>query len=154
MTGISTVSKRRLPASLSSRLMAAPPMTVEGQRTNQPRSRARLSRLSLILPVYSSSFILHRRSIMARHRLDGVDDLFVRHFVGAAKKARVPAVHQDGPVALGIPAQRGNELTALGVVERTEVHGSLLPRTRTTRNPARWPDTTHQFMPFTAGASS
>ena len=59
MTGISTLSRRRLPASLSSRPMVA-------------------------------------LSIVARHRFDGRDHLFVRHLIRGAGKRRGPPVHEDG----------------------------------------------------------
>src|SRR5436309_3135488 len=61
--------------------------------------------------------------VMARDRLDRVDDLLIGDLVGAADETRVAAVEQQNPVAVGVPAQGGDELAAFGFVERAEVHG-------------------------------
>src|SRR4051794_15014113 len=60
--------------------------------------------------------------IMARDRLDGVDDLLVRDLVGGADEGRIAAVQQEDPVAVGVAAQGGHELAAFGLVQRAEVH--------------------------------
>jgi uncharacterized membrane protein YjjB (DUF3815 family) len=67
---------------------------------------------------------------VARDRADGEEDLLVGQVVGAADEAGVAAVHQDGPVALGIASQRGDQLPPFRVVELTEIHGPFLPEKR------------------------
>src|SRR5690242_5592677 len=67
-----------------------------------------------------SSFTLF--SVVARHGLDGADDLLVGDLVGGAGEGGVAAVHEDGPVVLGVAAQGADQLPPLGVVEGAEVH--------------------------------
>src|SRR5262249_25525118 len=113
MTGISTLSSRRFPASLSRRpitVVDAGRWTVDGGLLSVPSTVHR--------PPSTNS------SVVAGHRLDGEDDLFVRHVVAGAREAGVAAVHQDGAVAFGVAPQGTNELPALRVVQRAEVHGS------------------------------
>src|SRR3954447_7053960 len=64
-------------------------------------------------------------SVVAGDRLDGADHLLVRDLVGRAGEARVPAVHEDGAVALRVSPQGVDQLPPLGVVEGAEVHGLL-----------------------------
>src|SRR4051794_8928116 len=87
---------------------------------------------------YAAAFILHSAfcisySIVARNRLDRGDHLLVGDLFRGAGKAGVAAVHQDGPVALRVAAQRVDQLPPLRVVEGTEVHGKLSFRCNGTR---------------------
>src|SRR6266498_1732840 len=71
-------------------------------------------------------FILHPSSfrllVVARHRLDGRDDLVVGDLLGRARKGGVASIHEDGAVVLGVAAQRADELTPFCVVEWPKVH--------------------------------
>src|SRR5262249_24776035 len=66
------------------------------------------------------------RSVVARHRLDGVDHLLVGDLFRGAEEGGVAPVHQQGPAVVGVTAEGGNELPPFRVVEGTEVHGVLL----------------------------
>ena len=63
--------------------------------------------------------------VVARHGLDGRDDLFVRYLICRAHEARVAAVHQNEPVPLGVAAQGVDELPSFQGVEGTEIHDEL-----------------------------
>src|SRR5947209_2255015 len=62
------------------------------------------------------------RLVVARDGLDGGDHLVVGDLLGRPGEARVAAVHEDRPVALGVAAQGVDQLAALGVVEGAEIH--------------------------------
>src|SRR5579885_2293600 len=113
MTGISTLRRRRFPASLSRRPM------VRGQgsgiRGQGPANKRRCSLTPRSLTPYACL-------VVARDRLDGEDHLLVGDFVGAAGETGVAAVHEDRPVILGVAPQRRDERPPLRVVERTEIH--------------------------------
>src|SRR5689334_15463008 len=124
MTGISTVNSRRLPPSLSSRAMGK--LRIADCRFSIERGRgsARLSS------------ICNRKSlVVAGDRFDGGDDLLVGDVIGSADEAGVAPVHEDGPVALGVAPQRGDQLPPFRVVQWTEIHTTFsLPEKRHNRN--------------------
>src|SRR5258708_34036937 len=74
-------------------------------------------------------------SIVARHRLDGVDDLLVGHLFAGAQETGVATIHEDGAIALRVAAQGVDQLPPFGVVQGTEVHGNnSFCKTRGQRN--------------------
>src|SRR5438128_2687697 len=119
MTGISTVKSRRLPASLSRRLINSCQWSV-------------VSGQLLIAEVLSGTdnwpLTTDNYLVVARNRFDRRDDLVVGDFVGGAREGGVAPVGQDGDVAFGIAAQSADELAAFGVVEGSKVHVLLLPK--------------------------
>jgi hypothetical protein len=52
---------------------------------------------------------------MAGNRLDAGNHFLISDVIGCADKARIPAVHQDRPILVGVPAQGGDELPPLHV---------------------------------------
>src|SRR4051794_6853303 len=96
MTGISAVRSRRLPASLSRRLMAACP-----DASGRP-------------------------SIVTRHRLDRRDHFLIGDLVGGAGEGGVAFVHDDRFARLGVAAESVDQLLPFGRFERSKIHGRLL----------------------------
>src|SRR5689334_3365737 len=96
--GISIVSRRRLPASLSRRLIGDLPLA---------------TRFCCAASV---------RLVVTWHRLDGGDHFLVGDLFAGADEGRVAAIHEDREVVLSVAAQGVDEfLTFLGV-DRPEVH--------------------------------
>src|SRR5262249_8797126 len=113
MTGISTLNRRRLPASLSRRpipLVVGRWSLVIGHCKNQ---RPRTNDQGPIFPPVS---------IVTGNRANREDHLLVGDLLGAAGEAGVAAVRQDGQVVVGVAAQRRDQLLTLSVVQRTEIH--------------------------------
>src|SRR5437762_3563287 len=104
MIGISMVSSRRLPASLSSR-----PMMMHRQEFRTPGIA--------VLLLGSGNF-----SIMTWHRLDGRDDFVIADFLAGADERGIVAVHQDGQVVLGVAAQGVDEFLPLIGSHGSKVH--------------------------------
>jgi hypothetical protein len=61
-------------------------------------------------------------SIMARHRLDRGDDLFVTDFLARAGEGCVASIHEDRQVVLGIAAQGVDQFCSLVGCHGTKVH--------------------------------
>src|SRR5437588_9016686 len=109
MTGISTVSSRRFPASLSSK----------------PITAFLISDLRFLISERLQSKIGNQKSkilVVARDRLNGGDHFFVGHLIGGTGEAGVAAVHEDAAIVLGIAPQRGDQLPSFRFVEWTEIH--------------------------------
>src|SRR5437763_1763866 len=120
MTGISTVSRRRLPASLSSKPMGPIPCARWVKSFLAPSASAGCCTPRLRLGLGNTN---QHRLIVARHRFDGGDDLLIGDLVGGAGEGGGAPIHEDGAVALGVAAQGADQLTALHVVEGTKIHG-------------------------------
>src|SRR5690242_16045068 len=130
MTGISTVKSRRLPASLSNRPMGIADVRLQIADWRLAAGAGESPAVNLQPAICNLQSL-----VVARHRLDGGDDLLVGDVVGGADETGVAAVHEDGPVAVGVAPQRGDELTPLRVVQRTEIHTTFsLPEKRLSRN--------------------
>jgi hypothetical protein len=80
---------------------------------------------SVFFILHPSSFILAFSLVVARNRLDGVDDFVVGDFVCSAEETGVAAVHEDRAIALGIAPQGTDQLPAFDVIQGTEVHGTF-----------------------------
>jgi hypothetical protein len=77
---------------------------------------------------HPSSFILHPcRSIVARHRFDGADYLFVWNLLGGADETGVTTIEQQYSTMFRVASQSGDELLALQFIQGTEVHESDPP---------------------------
>src|SRR6185437_8193641 len=139
MTGTSTLSKRRLPASLSRRLINKSEIrNSKSERNAKSKARNPKEDESLKRPAHFRFFVFafaflsdfeFRISdfflVVARDRFDGGNHLFVGHFVGGAEEAGVASVHEDGAITFGVAAQSVNQLPPFGVVQGTEVHGQF-----------------------------
>src|SRR4051812_43603740 len=133
MAGTSTDSSRRLPSSVSSSPMAVAVAVRVAEKTNPGRARhddgaSGAVRFFTVTATATATF-----SVVARDGLDGVDDLLVGHLVGGPGEAGVLAVHQQGQPAVGVAPQGGDQLPALGLVQRAEVHVTVLHNGRSTR---------------------
>src|SRR5260370_8984535 len=76
---------------------------------------------------------------MARHRFNRVNHLLVGDFVGGAEEAGVAAIHEDGPITVGVAAQGTDQLTPLRVVKGTEIQDSTPNKKERNGNPSRTP---------------
>src|SRR5438067_6391645 len=104
---------------------------------DEPKNQER--RTGNVRPLSASSYILRPSSfrlVVAGHRLDGGDDLLVGDLVGGAGEAGVATIHEDRPIALRVAAQRVDQLLALSVVERTEIHRDFSLRKGTSNFPS------------------
>src|SRR5580704_5553753 len=115
MMGISMVSSRRLPSSLSKRPMGAP----RNLLCRHPRG-ARFP--TCLFATGTLENVPHEHLVVTRHRLDGGDHFLVRHFIGRADEGGVALVHEDRQVALSVPPQRVHQLLTLLVVQGSKVH--------------------------------
>jgi hypothetical protein len=64
--------------------------------------------------------------IVARNRLDTVNHLLVRDVLGGTDEGRVPTIHEDRQVAVGVPAQGREQTPPFHFDERSEIHVHLL----------------------------
>jgi hypothetical protein len=53
-------------------------------------------------PLFASA--CHSRSVVAWNRLDAGNDLLIGDIIGGADKRRIPAIHQDREIPVGVPA--------------------------------------------------
>src|SRR5271166_1230055 len=105
------LSRRRLPGSLSRRLIARSG-TLRAECRMRTRERERTAESGLSFRVLHSAL---GGSVMAGDGLDRVDHLFVGDLLRNASEAGVATVQQDGPVAFGVAAQCVDQLPSLRV---------------------------------------
>src|SRR5262249_9332066 len=102
MMGISTVSRRRFPSSLSSRPIGAP----------------RVYRRALTAAPQAPDV---NALVVARNRFDGRDHFLIGDLFGGTDEGGVTLVHEDRQIALRVAPQRVDQFLTFRVVQGSKI---------------------------------